>query len=201
MHPETPELRNHGNQPWASHFIVRKTGQIVPLIAVDELPPSLHIDGVPRYLSIVETKGMLKLGLQEEREGYYRVTRGEAKSKGLSLLDSEHNPAKSQSGTGKDQAPRPAETEVVSTTPRQPIPTPKSSSLSPSSREDWEKSRSQQLCRHWAKGLDDRIVRKETRRWEDDESADDGDISSLPPRREVDTSEAEAKRKEKLVDI
>ncbi|CAG8958512.1 hypothetical protein HYFRA_00009827 [Hymenoscyphus fraxineus] len=334
MHPETPEIRNHGNKPWASHFIVRKMGQIVPLIAVDELPPSLHIDGVPRYLSVVETKGMLNLGLQEEREGYYRVTRGEARTK--SLVDSVHNPAKSQAGnlTAKEPATRPAETEVVTTTPRQPPPTPKSSSLSPSSREDREKPRSQQLCRHWcvhgvckwglgchyrhrmpmdrdglrevglrewpgwfrrgnpglfgdggvrarraggvdvlergergerglgeeilerlrrlegrewgvekmdgegggterekekngrkvkgrgavkapavvemsgkververAKGLDDRIVRKETRRWEDDESGDDSDISSLPPRREVDISEGEAKRKEKLVDV
>lgn len=58
------------------------------------------------------------------------------------------------------------------------------------------------------RGLDDRIVKRETGRWEDDESGDESDISSLPTRREVASSESEIERenkdvkaKEKLVDV
>lgn len=60
------------------------------------------------------------------------------------------------------------------------------------------------------RGLDDRIVKRATGRWEDDESGDDSDISSLPSRREVATSESEkekekekrdVKAKENLVDV
>ncbi|KAF5870024.1 putative zinc finger dna-binding protein [Botrytis fragariae] len=51
--------------PRPGYFIVRKTGQVVPLVAVDELPPGVDLIGVPRNLDLVETGGMLNLGLQE----------------------------------------------------------------------------------------------------------------------------------------
>lgn len=50
--------------PRPGYFIVRKTGQVVPLVAVDELPPGVDLIGVPRNLDLVETGGMLNLGLQ-----------------------------------------------------------------------------------------------------------------------------------------
>ncbi|KAM0161571.1 hypothetical protein ACHAQE_004126 [Botrytis cinerea] len=52
--------------PRPGYFIVRKTGQVVPLVAVDELPPGVDLIGVPRNLDLVETGGMLNLGLQGE---------------------------------------------------------------------------------------------------------------------------------------
>ncbi|TGO88284.1 hypothetical protein BPOR_0172g00100 [Botrytis porri] len=50
--------------PRPGYFIVRKTGQVVPLVAVDELPQGVDLIGVPRNLDLVETSGMLNLGLQ-----------------------------------------------------------------------------------------------------------------------------------------
>lgn len=50
--------------PRPGYFIVRKTGQVVPLVAVDELPLGVDLVGVPRNLDLMETGGMLNLGLQ-----------------------------------------------------------------------------------------------------------------------------------------
>lgn len=71
--------------PLPGYFIVRKTGQVVPLVAVDELPPGVDLIGVPRNLDLVETGGMLNLGLQGEAPpgtlgggGFYRLVGLEA---------------------------------------------------------------------------------------------------------------------------
>ncbi|KAF7928369.1 hypothetical protein EAE99_005126 [Botrytis elliptica] len=57
-------LSSSAQGPRPGYFIVRKTGQVVPLVAVDELPPGVDLIGVPRNLDLVETGGMLNLGLQ-----------------------------------------------------------------------------------------------------------------------------------------
>jgi len=72
MPPAPVEVHQKG-KPWPGYFLVRNTGEVVPLVAVDELPPSIEIDGVPRSLDLEETIGMLNLGLQRSTGSYYRI--------------------------------------------------------------------------------------------------------------------------------
>ena len=46
----------------ARYFVARGGGTLAPLIAVDELPPSVTIDGVPRTIDYADTVGMTSLG-------------------------------------------------------------------------------------------------------------------------------------------
>lgn len=64
------------SKPRPEYFLVRTTGEVVPLNTVDELPPGADIIGVPRSLILEETIGMLNLGLQRSDRGFYQfVTR------------------------------------------------------------------------------------------------------------------------------
>lgn len=71
------------NTPRPVYFLVRPiTGDVVPLIAADELPLAIQLRGVERNMQIVDTIGMINLGLAEGSGGYYetddsRVTGGE----------------------------------------------------------------------------------------------------------------------------
>ncbi|RAL65091.1 hypothetical protein DID88_001198 [Monilinia fructigena] len=67
----TRDLSPQGPRP--GHFIVRKSGEVVPLVAVDELPLGVDLIGVPRSLDLVETGGMLNLGLQGGEGVSYRL--------------------------------------------------------------------------------------------------------------------------------
>ena len=60
-------------KPWPEYFLVRTTGEVVPLIAVDELPATIELVGVPRSLDLEETIGMLNLGLQRSTGGFYQI--------------------------------------------------------------------------------------------------------------------------------
>jgi len=55
------------------HFISRHNGVLTALIAVDELPPSIAIRGVPRVLSQSDTHGMTSLGMVNARGQFYIV--------------------------------------------------------------------------------------------------------------------------------
>jgi hypothetical protein len=61
-------------KPWPGHFLVRTTGEVVPLVAVDELPPGINIVGVPRSLDLKDTIGMINLGLQRSCGKSYQIT-------------------------------------------------------------------------------------------------------------------------------
>jgi hypothetical protein len=76
MPPIPVEVHTKG-KPWPGYFLVRSTGEVVPLIAVDELPPNIELVGVPRSLDLAETIGMLNLGLQRSTGGFYQFTQGE----------------------------------------------------------------------------------------------------------------------------
>ncbi|KAF7868641.1 hypothetical protein EAF04_005172 [Stromatinia cepivora] len=66
------DLSTSPQGPRPGYFIVRKSGEVVPLVAVDELPLGVDLVGVPRSLDLVETGGMLNLGLQGGGgEGFY----------------------------------------------------------------------------------------------------------------------------------
>lgn len=64
-----PLLAPRMKGPRPKYFIVRKSGEVVPLVAVDELPLGVDLVGVKRNLDLLETGGMLNLGLQSEGEG------------------------------------------------------------------------------------------------------------------------------------
>ena len=60
--------------PHPVHFICRETGELVPLVAVDELPSHINLCGVPRQLAgIHETVGMMNLGRFTKASTYYVV--------------------------------------------------------------------------------------------------------------------------------
>jgi len=69
------KISYEGNKaPRPSFFVVRPIGgSIVPLIAVDELPPSYDILNVPRSLDLEATIGMLNLGLQRHTGSHYTL--------------------------------------------------------------------------------------------------------------------------------
>ncbi|EKD13141.1 zinc finger DNA-binding protein [Drepanopeziza brunnea f. sp. 'multigermtubi' MB_m1] len=72
MHPDHIPSSQKG-KPWPAYFIVRTTGEVVPLIAVDELPVGTDIIGVPRKIDLENTIGMLNLGLQRSSGACYQL--------------------------------------------------------------------------------------------------------------------------------
>ena len=59
--------------PRPQHFITRGDGSITPLIAVDELPESIRIIGVPAVISQAATLNMMNLGVQARSQTKYIV--------------------------------------------------------------------------------------------------------------------------------
>lgn len=55
------------------YFVVRKDGTLTPLIAVDELPDSLRIIGVPPTVSPAATLNMMSLGVVDRSQHKYMV--------------------------------------------------------------------------------------------------------------------------------
>ncbi|KAL3420809.1 Tubulin-specific chaperone E [Phlyctema vagabunda] len=55
------------------HFLVRNTGEVVPLIPVDELSSDVEVIGVPRSLDLTATVGMLNLGLIRSTGHVYSI--------------------------------------------------------------------------------------------------------------------------------
>lgn len=75
--PPVPLESSQKYKPWPAYFLVRNTGEVVPLIAVDELPPGIDLVGVPRSLDLEETTGMVNLGLQRNTGTYYQIVSGD----------------------------------------------------------------------------------------------------------------------------
>jgi hypothetical protein len=71
----SPENSNQKPKPWPGYFIVRTTGEVVPLIAIDELPPGTDLVGVPRSIELEATTGMVNLGLQRASGSFYQISR------------------------------------------------------------------------------------------------------------------------------
>lgn len=55
------------------HFITRQNGTMVPLVALDELPATIALRGVPRTLSPYDVAGMTGLGTMESQHRQYVV--------------------------------------------------------------------------------------------------------------------------------
>ena len=69
--PSTPSAMLPSPRP--RYFITRSDGTLSPLIAVDELPSSVRIVGVPAILSPAETQGMMSLGVENHSQHHYTV--------------------------------------------------------------------------------------------------------------------------------
>ena len=57
------------------HFITRQNGTMVPLVALDELPATVSLRGVPRTLSPYDVGGMTGLGTVDSQHRQYVVDR------------------------------------------------------------------------------------------------------------------------------
>ncbi|KAL8915587.1 MAG: hypothetical protein Q9171_000152 [Xanthocarpia ochracea] len=73
-----------GSHPRPHWFLVRPDNTITPLIAVDELPPSIHIAGVPAAMSLADTKSMESVGVRGRSSGTYDAEAREILSEPLS---------------------------------------------------------------------------------------------------------------------
>jgi len=67
------------DKPRPGYFLVRASGEVVPLIAVDELPPGTDLVDIPRSLDLEVTTAMLNLGLQRSSGFFYQVIHGREK--------------------------------------------------------------------------------------------------------------------------
>jgi len=62
------------SSPRPQYFVAREDGTLTPLIAVDELPETVQIAGVPATLSPAGTMNMTSLGLKERSTNRYTVS-------------------------------------------------------------------------------------------------------------------------------
>ena len=75
------------SSPRPRHFISRSDGTLTPLIAVDELPDSVRLVGIPVVLCNADTQGMVSLGVQARSHGRYI-----AETPNESLVDAPNEP-------------------------------------------------------------------------------------------------------------
>jgi hypothetical protein len=69
----SPDRKPSQKTPWPAYFIVRTTGEVVPLIAVDELPKGIDLVGVSRSFDLEDTIGMLNLGVERSSGAFYQT--------------------------------------------------------------------------------------------------------------------------------
>ena len=94
-----------GSHPRPHWFLIRPDNTITPLIAVDELPPSIYIAGVPAAMSLVDTKSMESVGVRERSCGTYDVRGRPAAIPSIKCSDSEPH-ARTSSECGTDLPPQ-----------------------------------------------------------------------------------------------
>lgn len=61
------------DRPRPAYFVARKDGTLTPLIAVDELPDSLRIIGVPASITPAATLNMMSLGVVDRSQHKYTI--------------------------------------------------------------------------------------------------------------------------------
>lgn len=84
--PSKTSLEASGvSTPRPKYFLVRPTGEVVPLIAVDELPPTHDLIGLPRSLDLTDTMGMINLGLKSRTGIHYQLVTNPVAAKVVEL--------------------------------------------------------------------------------------------------------------------
>ncbi|CZR62051.1 uncharacterized protein PAC_11948 [Phialocephala subalpina] len=146
--PPSPLESSQKGQPWPGYFLVRTTGEVVPLIAVDELPPGIELVDIPRSLGLEETIGMLNLGLQRSTGSHYQIVSDDDTSDGHHSLSTK---AKQAIFTTLPLKPPPKSVPAARTTT--PTSTPPSTLKATSTiRAGVSNMESQTvLCRHWCR--------------------------------------------------
>lgn len=70
-----------------THFLARPTGELVPVIALDELPPGTNIVGIPRTMGNEAVFGMISMGIvKKNRAGYYALKEDHPNAKGSVIV-------------------------------------------------------------------------------------------------------------------
>ncbi|EPE25258.1 hypothetical protein GLAREA_11839 [Glarea lozoyensis ATCC 20868] len=113
-------------EPKPSYFVIRSNGEVVPLIAIDELPLGLSIVNAPRNLTLDETVGMLSLGLQQRSKNFYELVKKDLRG---AQIETRNDTAENRSTS-------------ISKLPQLPSSAEKSSISTGSTVYD-------QTCRHW----------------------------------------------------
>ena len=80
--------------PTPRYFAARDDGTLTPLIAVDELPSYVQIQGVPRTLTAADTVGMISLGTVARGNGRYVLHLVDTSSHASHLEDLSNNSIK-----------------------------------------------------------------------------------------------------------
>ena len=134
------------SQPRPGYFLVRPSGQVVPLIAVDELPAEISLQGVSKTLELEETVGMLNLGVVHPfRTPYKALDKGnkpDDEGEKLDSLNKKHVPHEHITNQESTKPASLAEDLQASPGTTAPSKSPKLSAprtLKPKS----------QVCKHW----------------------------------------------------
>jgi hypothetical protein len=93
-------------------FVTRQNGAMVPMIAVDELPIHVQLQGVSRNLSSIEVAGMTAVGVVEARHQFYTVENMN-NTKPISLVQTPITPCSTPISPTASQAPAPRKASVV----------------------------------------------------------------------------------------
>ncbi|KAG0649990.1 hypothetical protein D0Z07_3977 [Hyphodiscus hymeniophilus] len=128
-------------KPWPAYFIVRTSGEVVPLIGVDELPIGIDLVGVPRALDLEDTIGMLNLGIQRSSEAFYRVA--EPKEEAVVTADIAKTTKVNEPGAAQSRPARNPQ-QVLAKLPYRTKPSP--TTLRSVVSRPFEET---QTCRHW----------------------------------------------------
>ncbi|KUJ07932.1 uncharacterized protein LY89DRAFT_742231 [Mollisia scopiformis] len=140
--PPNPLKSGYKDKPWPGYFLVRTTGEVVPLIAVDELPLGIDLIGVPRSLDLEGTIGMLNLGLQRSSGSHYQIFSGNEHGEEMGQSNGK---AKLNNHSAQQVQLRSAPAALTTTPNSTPPSTPKvSSTIRPLTSNP-----AAILCRHW----------------------------------------------------
>lgn len=96
--------------PRPQFFLTRPGDFMIPLIAVDELPPNVQLNGVPRFLTPSETRGMISMGEYPPPRTHYQLVdlsagRATPTGAGQHHHPNEHEFPANRSYTGSDDIP------------------------------------------------------------------------------------------------
>ena len=96
--------------PRPGYFVARADGTLTPMIAVDELPSSINILGVPATITPAGTQNMVSLGLKERSSQPYVVQFAED----IQITsDTEKNPSNKELVEGKEVVKEPERAENI----------------------------------------------------------------------------------------
>ncbi|KAI9758921.1 MAG: hypothetical protein M4579_002732 [Chaenotheca gracillima] len=102
-------MQGSSENPRPKYFVCRENGDLVPLIAADELPPEVTVGGVPRsFGGLEDTLNMISLGKADRAVGNYFVTIGTPSPHQTSISVATAMSAEPQGDQAENEALKPA---------------------------------------------------------------------------------------------